>query len=120
MMYRIILLYCTDMNEADIENFFYTLQRPKSLPNTNLADTIGYGDQILDTIIKNVYGENQQQDDERLMEMDLFRTEMSRNVLSMLPWEEIDKALDRVKLEIASKKAEGKLQNSEDNSGSEY
>lgn len=120
MMYRKILLYCTDMNEADIENFYYTLQRPKSLPNTNLADTIGYGDQILDTIIKNVYGENQQQDDERLMEMDLFRTEMSRNVLSMLPWEEIDKALDRVKLEIASKKAEGKLQSTEDNSESEY
>ena len=121
MMYRKILLYCTDMNEADIENFYYTLQRPKSLPNTNLADTIGYGDQILDTIIKNVYGENQQQDDERLMEMDLFRTEMSRNILSMLPWEEIDKSLDRVKLEIANKKAEGKLQSTEDNSGgSEY
>lgn len=121
MMYRKILLYCTDMNEADIENFYYTLQRPKSLPNTNLADTIGYGDQILDTIIKNVYGENQQQDDERLMEMDLFRTEMSRNVLSMLPWEEIDKSLDRVKLEIANKKAEGKLQSTEDTSGgSEY
>ena len=119
MLYRKILLYSTDMSESDIENFYYTLQRPKSLPNTNLADTIGYGDQILDTIIKNVYGENQQQDDERLMEIDLFRSEMSRSLLSMLPWEEIDKAQERVKLEIANKKAEGKLQGN-DEGGNEY
>lgn len=114
LMYRKILLYCSDMDESDIENFYYTLQKPKSLPNTNLADTIGYGDQILDTVVKNVYGENQQDSDERLLEKDLFRKDMARNLLSMLPWEEIDKSLDRVKLEIAEKKATGELK-TEDN-----
>lgn len=114
MFYRKILLYCSDMDESDIENFYYTLQKPKSLPNTNLADTIGYGDQILDTVIKNVYGENQQDSDERLLEKDLFRKDMARNLLSMLPWEEIDKSLDRVKLEIAEKKATGEFKSTED------
>lgn len=114
MFYRKILLYCSDMDESDIENFYYTLQKPKALPNTNLADTIGYGDQILDTVIKNVYGENQQDSDERLLEKDLFRKDMARNLLSMLPWEEIDKSLDRVKLEIAEKKATGEFKSTED------
>lgn len=114
MFYRKILLYCSDMEESDIENFYYTLQKPKALPNTNLADTIGYGDQILDTVIKNVYGENQQDSDERLLEKDLFRKDMARNILSMLPWEEIDKSLDRVKLEIAEKKATGEFKSTED------
>ena len=44
---------------------------------------------------------------------------MSRSLLSMLPWEEIDKAQERVKLEIANKKAEGKLQGN-DEGGNEY
>ena len=118
MFYRKILLYCSDMDESDIENFYYTLQKPKALPNTNLADTIGYGDQILDTVIKNVYGENQQDTDERLLEKDLFRKDMARNLLSMLPWEEIDKSLDRVKLEIAEKKATGELKVTDENNDS--
>ena len=108
------------MDESDIENFYYTLQKPKALPNTNLADTIGYGDQILDTVIKNVYGENQQDTDERLLEKDLFRKDMARNLLSMLPWEEIDKSLDRVKLEIAEKKATGEFKSTEDTDNSGY
>ena len=107
--YKLILLYCTDMEKNDIKDFEYKLQRPKALPTGNLVDMLGYGDQLLDFIDKAVYGQYNQ-DESLNVERDMFREEMSRKTLPMLPWEVVDDVLENIRLEAAKKKA------SEDNS----
>lgn len=113
--YRMILKYTTDMDDNTISTFYYTLQKPKALPNNNLSEIVGYGDQIIDLLVKAVYGENQDSEDLGIAK-DLFRTEMSRKILSMLPWEDVDEAIDRVKLKVSEKKAT-KDESGEDGSG---
>lgn len=104
--YKLILLYCTDMDKNDIRDFEYKLQRPRSLPTGNLVDMLGYGDQLLDFIDKAVYGQYNQ-DESLNVERDMFREEMSRKTLPMLPWEVVDEVLERIRLESAKKRAEG-------------
>jgi hypothetical protein len=100
LMYQKILCYCTDIELEDIANFRYTLQRPKTLPNNNLVDMIGYGDQILDFVEKSIFGQYTEETPELNASKDMFRNEFSRKVLPMLPWETIDEIIDRVKLDV--------------------
>jgi hypothetical protein len=99
-MYQKILCYCTDIELENIANFRYTLQRPKTLPNNNLVDMIGYGDQILDFIEKSVFGQFAEETPELNSSKDLFRKEMSKKVLPMLPWELVDEIIEDVNMEI--------------------
>ena len=112
-MYQKILCYCTDIEMEDIANFRYTLQRPKTLPNNNLVDMMGYGDQILDFLEKSVFGQYAEETEELNASRDLFRKEMSRKVLPMMPWELVDDILEKVKLDVVK----GKLEKSNDGSG---
>ena len=114
-MYQKILCYCTDIEMEDIANFRYTLQRPKTLPNNNLVDMMGYGDQILDFLEKSVFGQYAEETEELNASRDLFRKEMSRKVLPMMPWELVDDILEKVKLDVVK----GKLEKSNDGSGDE-
>ena len=114
--YRMILKYTTDMDDREISTFYYTLQKPKALPNNNLSEIIGYGDQIIDLIIKAEFGENQDSEDLGVIK-DLFRAEISRKILSMLPWEDVDEALEKVKIEAAKQKAEKSSTGEEDAGG---
>ena len=98
-MYQKILCYCTDIEMEDIANFKYTLQRPKTLPNNNLVDMLGYGDQILDFVEKSEFGQYGEETPELNTMKDLFRKEFSRKVLPMLPWELIDELMEQVKLD---------------------
>ena len=100
LMYQKILCYCTDIELEDIANFRYTLQRPKTLPNNNLVDMIGYGDQILDFVEKSIFGQYTEETPELNASKDMFRNEFSRKVLPMLPWETIDEIIDQVKLDV--------------------
>ena len=99
-MYQKILCYCTDIELEDIANFKYTLQRPKTLPNNNLVDLLGYGDQILDFVEKSEFGQFTEETPELNATKDKFRKEFSRKVLPMLPWELIDEIMDDVKVEV--------------------
>ena len=99
-MYQKILCYCTDMEMEDIANFKYTLQRPKTLPNNNLVDMLGYGDQIIDFVEKSEFGQYAEETPELNTTKDMFRKEFSRKVLPMLPWELIDEIMENVKLEV--------------------
>lgn len=104
-LYKMILLYSTDIPAEQIAEFEYKLSRPKTLPNNNMTDMITYGDQLLDFFIKSVYGEFA--DDEELAEeKDLFRSEMSREILGVLPWEMVDEIKEKVKMAMAKRKAE--------------
>ena len=103
-MYQKILCYCTDIELENIANFRYTLQRPKTLPNNNLVDMIGYGDQILDFIEKSVFGQFAEETPELNSSKDLFRKEMSKKVLPMLPWELVDEIIEDVNMEIVKDK----------------
>ena len=115
-MYKMIMLYSTDMELDTIQDFEYRLQRPKSLPNNNLVDIMGYGDQILEFLDKAVYG---QYSDDRFdpIEKDLFREEMARKVLPMMPWELVDEVLEDIKIKLAAEKAKTKDSSSEDDNG---
>lgn len=99
-MYQKILCYCTDIELEDIANFKYTLQRPKTLPNNNLVDLLGYGDQILDFVEKSEFGQFTEETPELNTTKDMFRREFSRKVLPMLPWELIDEIMEQVKLDV--------------------
>ena len=99
-MYQKILCYCTDMEMEDIANFKYTLQRPKTLPNNNLVDMLGYGDQIIDFVEKSEFGQYAEETPELNTTKDMFRKEFSRKVLPMLPWELIDEIMENIKLEV--------------------
>jgi hypothetical protein len=112
-MYQKILYYCTDIELEDIANFRYTLQRPKTLPNNNLVDLLGYGDQILDFVEKSEFGQFAEETPELNATKDKFRKEFSRKVLPMLPWETIDEIMAEVKIEVVKDNVE-KAKNSSD------
>ena len=114
--YQKVLCYCTDIELEDIANFKYTLQRPKTLPNNNLVDMIGYGDQILDFVEKSEFGQFAEETPELNVAKDMFRKEFSRKVLPMLPWELIDDIMEKVKLDVVK----ANLDKDNNNEGSEY
>ena len=121
--YQKILCYCTDIELEDIANFRYTLQRPKTLPNNNLVDMIGYGDQILDFVEKSLFGQYAEETPDINVTKDLFRKEFSRKVLPMLPWEIIDEILEKVNLDVVKgnvEKATEKPAGDDMSGGEEY
>lgn len=99
-MYQKIMLYSSDIPVDDILDFTFKFQRPKTLPNNNLVDIIGYGDQLLDFIEKTVFGQFAEETPDLNLMKDEFRRSMSRKVLSMLPWEVVDDVLKETKLKI--------------------
>jgi hypothetical protein len=99
-MYQKIMIYCTDMEMDDILQFNFRFQRPKSLPNNNLVDIIGYGDQLLDFLEKSIFGQYAEETPELNMKKDGFRKNMSRKVLSMLPWETVDEIMEEVEMDV--------------------
>ena len=105
-MYQKILCYCTDIELEDIANFTYTLQRPKTLPNNNLVDLLGYGDQIIDFVEKSEFGQYTEETPELNALKDKFRKEFSRKVLPMLPWEVIDEIMTEAKIEVVKDNVE--------------
>jgi hypothetical protein len=94
------------MELEDIANFRYTLQRPKTLPNNNLVDMLGYGDQILDFLEKSEFGQYAEENEDLNKAKDLFRQEMSRKVLPMLPWEVVDELKEKIDLKVVQLKVE--------------
>lgn len=113
--YQKIMIYCTDFEIEDIANFTYTLMRPKTLPNNNLVDLLGYGDQILDFIEKSEFGQFDDTEETNSLK-DEFRKNMARRVLPMLPWETVDELLKELRLTTVQKKLE--KSKSEDNTDS--
>ena len=99
-MYQKIMIYCTDMEMDDILQFNFRFQRPKSLPNNNLVDIIGYGDQLLDFLEKSIFGQYAEESPELNMKKDGFRKNMSRKVLSMLPWETVDEIMEEIEMDV--------------------
>lgn len=118
LMYQKILCYCTDIELEDIANFRYTLQRPKTLPNNNLVDMIGYGDQILDFLEKSEFGQYAEETVELNTKKDLFRKELARKVLPMLPWEVVDELQEKISLDVVKQTVE-KIQPENNNTGNE-
>ena len=116
--YQKIMLYCTDFEMEDIVNFTYTLMRPKTLPNNNLVDLLGYGDQILDFIEKSEFGQYNDTDEANVIK-DEFRKEMARRVLPMLPWETVDEILKEIKMTSIEKKLD-KSGSSDTEGGNEF
>lgn len=104
-MYKMVMLYSTDISPERISEFEYKLSRPKTLPNNNMVDMLSYGDQLLDFFIKSEYGEYGDDPDENIAK-DIFRSEMAREILAVLPWEIVDEVKEKVMLELAKRKSE--------------
>ena len=113
-MYQKIMIYCTDMDMDDILAFNFRFQRPKTLPNNNLVDIIGYGDQLLDFFEKSIFGQYTEETPELNLQKDGFRRNMARKVLSMLPWETVDEVMEDVRMDTLKKQLE-KGNNNNDN-----
>ena len=113
-MYQKIMIYCTDMDMDDILAFNFRFQRPKTLPNNNLVDIIGYGDQLLDFFEKSIFGQYTEETPELNLQKDGFRRNMARKVLSMLPWETVDEVMEDVRMDTLKKQLE-KGSNNNDN-----
>ena len=94
------------MEMDDILQFNFRFQRPKSLPNNNLVDIIGYGDQLLDFLEKSLFGQYAEETPDLNIKKDEFRKNMSRKVLSMLPWETVDEVMEEVNMEVIKKNME--------------
>ena len=105
-MYQKIMIYCTDMDMDDILAFNFRFQRPKTLPNNNLVDIIGYGDQLLDFFEKSIFGQYTEETPELNLQKDGFRRNMARKVLSMLPWETVDEVMEDVRMDTLKKQLE--------------
>ena len=118
-LYQKILYYCTDFELEDIANFTYTLMRPKTLPNNNLVDLLGYGDQILDFLEKSEFGQYAEETPELNSLKDSFRQIMSRKVLPMLPWEVVDDILKEIKMSNVENQL-SKKDNNTDTTPDEY
>lgn len=116
-MYQKIMMYCTDIELDDILDFSFKFQRPKSLPNNNLVDIIGYGDQLLDFLEKTEFGQFAEESEDLNLIKDEFRKVMSRRVLSMLPWETVDDVLEEVLLKVQKEKVS--KPKSDDNTGTD-
>ena len=112
-MYQKLMVYCTEFEMEDVANFTYTLMRPKTLPNNNLVDIIGYGDQILDFVTKVEFGEYGEETEDLNFIKDEFKKLFSRRVLPMLPWETVDELVTEIKLNNVVKKIEKKQENPE-------
>ena len=79
---------------------------------------IGYGDQILDFVEKSEFGQFAEETPELNTTKDMFRKQLSRKVLPMLPWELIDDIMETVKMEVV--KDTVKKANNNEGSGDEY
>lgn len=114
--YKMVLLYSSDLDPEEIADFEYRLSRPKTLPNNNLSEILGYADQILDFLIKASYGEMMEGFD---LEKDLLRKELSKRLVGVLPWEEVDAAMKVVNIEAAKIKSKKDNDTTESTGGSD-
>ncbi len=118
-MYQKLMVYCTEFELEDIANFTYTLMRPKTLPNNNLVDIMGYGDQILDFVTKVEFGEYSEETEDTSFFKDEFKKLFSRRVLPMLPWETVDELVSEIKLNNVARKIEKKQENPDESMSSD-
>ena len=94
-----ILKCCTSLPPQIINGLEFKFLVPKSLSNTNFADLVQYGDNIIDFITRYKFGENSEQNDYDNKSKDLVREKLAKEVLPFLPWEMIDEVYKEARLE---------------------
>lgn len=114
--YKMVLFHSSDLDREEIADFEYKLSRPKTLPNNNLSDMLGYADQIMEFLIKAVYGEMTEGVD---LEKDLLRKELSKRLVGVLPWEEVDAAVKAVNIEAAKIRSKKETEDDTSTDGSD-
>lgn len=98
-MYRMILRCTTNLPPQVINGVTFKFMVPKSLANTNFADLVQYGDNIIDFIIRYMFGENSEQTEDDNKAKDLVRKKLAKEVLPFLPWEMIEESYKEAMLE---------------------
>lgn len=98
-MYKMILRCCTSLPPQIINGLEFKFLVPKSLSNTNFADLVQYGDNIIDFITRYKFGENSEQNDFDNKTKDLVREKLAKEVLPFLPWEMIDNVYKEARIE---------------------
>lgn len=98
-MYKMILRCTTSLPASVISSVQFKFLVPKTLANTNFADLVQYGDNIIDFITRYMFGENSEQTEDDNRSKDILRRKMAKEVLPFLPWEMIEESFKESKLE---------------------
>ena len=98
-MYRMILKCTTSLPASVINGVQFKFLVPKSLANTNFADLVQYGDNIIDFITRYLFGENSEQTEYDNKTKDIVRKKLAKEVLPFLPWEMIEDSYKEARLE---------------------
>lgn len=98
-MYRMILNCTTSLPASVINGVQFKFLVPKSLANTNFADLVQYGDNIIDFITRYLFGENSEQTEYDNKTKDIVRKKLAKEVLPFLPWEMIEDSYKEARLE---------------------
>ncbi len=111
-LYRKLAKFSCNMDEETVNGLEVSLAPPKSLDTTVLADLLSNADQLIQFFIKAETGENSDQTAEDNKLKDILYKDYAREILSMLPWADIDRITEEGKLKV--KKAMLDKQNSSD------
>lgn len=104
--YQRILRFGTDMTEAQIQSFRYTFIKPKSLNNQNLNDLTSSTSQTTEYMLDSRYGTDNS--DKAVKKREKVKYALSRYLLPMLPWDELEKMDKESETEMVKDDAEAK------------
>ena len=116
-LYRKLIRFSkiTTIDEAKLNDFYYVLNKPKTLNTTNSNDLIGNADQVAMAVVKILTGENAEQTDEDNKVKDLLYRAVIKDMLPMFDWNKLQETYENAKVEVAKQVATKKA--NEDSSG---
>ena len=120
-LYRKLIKFSktTNIDENRINDFYYVLNKPKTLNTTNSNDLISNADQVATAIVKILTGENSEQTEDDNKVKDLLYKAVIKDMLPMFDWNKLDETYKSVKIE-AAQAATVKKANEESSGGDSY
>ena len=113
-MYKKIIKFTTDWDNALINDFEYTFNTPKYLNNMNMADTISNTDQLLAFIVKVKLGENASPSEDDNLLKDILYEAAAQEFAPFIPWAKVNEMIKDAKLKVAEKKIQKKTEPAEE------
>lgn len=101
-------------NPAIIDTFSYKLNPPKSMNNTNLSDLTNNAEQTIAYVIKTLIGENRDPEPNDNIKKDLLYKKVAKELMPMLPWNDFEKMLEEVEIDLAKHLQEKRIKVNED------
>ena len=113
-LYKKLLRFSTDMDEALIESFEFKFVSPKTINTQNMNDLTAATDQVVQYMIQSFMGANSDAGEIGNRLRDRLTKELSQYFLPTLPWGELKAMAERIMLELQKEDYDNKLKNGED------